>query len=259
MRFQHDVWKAHTNSVLDGLHIGEGWRCLDVGAGPGFTTADLRERVGARGSVTALEPSRLYTDHLRALVSSGSWTNVDIIPSTVGEATLPVGAFDLVFVRWVLNFVEDRPGFLETLARSTAENGVITVLDYWYEGLSVFPRGTPFERIPDIARAYYRSGGGDAYGIGSMPGVLAGLGFELLGLTPLQLAGGNTSVAFRWAFQFFTEHLPIMEQKGIITAAERDEQLQNFSNLAGNPEMMFFSPIVLACSMRKLPAARAGA
>ena len=250
MRFQHDVWKGATDGFLDRIGIKPGWRCLDVGAGPGFTTADLRERVGPDGSVTAVEPSPLFGDHLNATIGKNDWTNVKLVRSTVEEADLKSETYDLVFVRWVLNFVADRKSFLAKIAKSAKKDGIVAVMDYWYEGLSVHPRGTPFDRIPDIARAYYRSGGGDAYGIGDMPTILRSHGFELLETAPLQLSGGSTSEVFRWAMQFFTEHLPLMAEKGIISLAERDAQLKNFSDLERDPEMLFFSPIVLACAMR---------
>jgi ubiquinone/menaquinone biosynthesis C-methylase UbiE len=56
LRFQHSVWSAVTGSFFDRLHVRPGWKCLDVGAGPGFVSMDLQERVGEDGEVTALEP-----------------------------------------------------------------------------------------------------------------------------------------------------------------------------------------------------------
>jgi ubiquinone/menaquinone biosynthesis C-methylase UbiE len=251
MHFQHEVWKGPTDGFFDRIGIEKGWRCLDAGAGPGFTTADLRERVGAAGSVTALEPSQLYVDYLSGLIVQNGWSNVDVVASSVDAASLPREAYDLVFARWVLNFIEDRRSFLASLARVVKKNGLIAVMDYWYEGLSVYPRGTPFDRIPDLARAYYASGGGNAYGIGEMAGLLRDEGFEVVDTTPMQLAGDKDSGVFRWAYQFFTEHIPLMAEKGLLSAEERDEQLNNFSNLSQDPETRLFSPIILSCVMRK--------
>jgi len=251
MEFQHEVWKSVTDAFLDRIGIRQGWRVLDVGAGPGFTTSDLRGRVGDEGHVTALEPATLFADHLERLAKATGWVNVDIVRSTAEQAQLEPASYDLIFVRWVLDFLSDRRTFLATLATAAKKGGMIAVMDYWYEGLSVYPRGTAFDRIPDIARAYYRSGGGYAYAIADMPSILRPMGFEVVETMPLQLSGGNTSGPFRWAAQFFTEHLPLMADKGLISPEERDAQLKNFSHLAQNQDMLFFTPIVLACSMRK--------
>ena len=56
LRFQHGVWSSVTNKLFDRIGVKQGWKCLDVGAGPGFVAMDLRERVGESGGVTALEP-----------------------------------------------------------------------------------------------------------------------------------------------------------------------------------------------------------
>ena len=58
LQFQHGVWGHVTKKFLGRLNVGNGWRCLDVGAGPGLVSMDLRELVGQTGEVTALDPSQ---------------------------------------------------------------------------------------------------------------------------------------------------------------------------------------------------------
>jgi SAM-dependent methyltransferase len=251
MRFQHGVWKASTDDFLNRLAVGPGKRCLDVGAGPGFVTVDLRERVGPEGHVTALEPSNMYLDHVRKMVRERGWSNVEALLGTAETARLPEASYDLVYVRWVIDFVRDRSAFLRSLIRTVKPGGVIAIEDYFYEGLAVHPRGTDFDRMPDIVRRYYRSGGGDAYAIGEMPSMLRREGFGLVMFAPQQQVGGKDSPVFQWAWNFFRLHLPIMAERGIIDAAERDRQMTNLEQLAKDPEMFFFSPIVVQCAMRR--------
>jgi ubiquinone/menaquinone biosynthesis C-methylase UbiE len=65
LQFQHRVWGPVTRKFLNRLEVQKGWRCLDVGAGPGLVSIDLREMVGETGEVAALEPSEFYLDWLR--------------------------------------------------------------------------------------------------------------------------------------------------------------------------------------------------
>lgn len=44
-----------TARQLDAIGVGEGWRCLDVGAGAGSVTRMLAGRVGASDSVLAVD------------------------------------------------------------------------------------------------------------------------------------------------------------------------------------------------------------
>src|SRR5262249_8399807 len=44
-----------TVEQLDAIGVGEGWRCVDVGAGAGSATRLLAQRVGSTGSVLAVD------------------------------------------------------------------------------------------------------------------------------------------------------------------------------------------------------------
>ena len=78
LRFQHSVWGAVTGSFFDRLGVGRGWKCLDVGAGPGFVSMDLLDRLGPAGEVAALEPSQLYLKWFKNEVQRKGWKNVEI-------------------------------------------------------------------------------------------------------------------------------------------------------------------------------------
>lgn len=254
MRFQNGAWKHVTDGFLDRLGVAPGWRCLDVGAGPGFVTVDLRDRVGSEGSVTALEPSEMYLNHVRLLARERRWTNIDTVQGTVEDSQLPEASYDIAYARWVIDFVPDRRRFLHALARFVKPGGLVAVEDYFYEGLAIHPRGTDFDRMAEIVRRYYRSGGGEPYAIGDVPQLLRSVGFGLVQFAPQQQVGGKDSPVFLWAYKFFRLHLPIMAERGVIDAEERDLQLRNLESLAADPNMIFFSPIVVQCAMRKQQA-----
>ncbi|HZV12664.1 MAG TPA: SAM-dependent methyltransferase, partial [Candidatus Kapabacteria bacterium] len=57
LQFQHGVWKKVTGGFLDRLGVQKGWKCLDAGAGPGFVSLDILERIGSNGEITLVEPS----------------------------------------------------------------------------------------------------------------------------------------------------------------------------------------------------------
>ena len=156
LRFQQTVWGGVTAQFLDRINVRPGWKCLDVGAGPGLVSSELRERVGESGEVTLLEPSEMYLDWFRTEAEKRGWENIRFIQGTAETAALNSRYYDLIFVRWVIAFVPDAEKFLEGLTRALRPGGVIALQDYWYEGLSLHPRGGPLERMPDIVRAYYR-------------------------------------------------------------------------------------------------------
>ena len=251
LRYQHGVWGGVTNSFFDRLHVAAGWKCLDVGAGPGFVSMDLRERVGEQGEVTALEPSPMYLDWFQKYAKRKNWTNIKLMNSSAEEARLPHKYYDLVFARWVIAFVPDADKFLAVLLSAVRPGGIVAIQDYYYEGLSLFPHGGPFDRMADVVRAYYRSAGGDAYVTGRIPAIFRKNGFATIDYTPHALAGGPESGVMEWAHRFFTVHIHHMVEKNLLTVQEGDAMLTDWQDHCRNPDALFFSPIVVDVAGRR--------
>ncbi len=251
LRFQHSVWKQNTDSFLDRLKIQKGWKCLDVGAGPGFVSMDLRQRVGPTGTVTALEPSELYLALLSKESKRRRWKNIKTMQGTAETAILPQGYYNLIFVRWVIAFVADPAKFLLPLVGALKKGGIIAIMDYWYEGLSLYPRGSAFDNAAEVVRKYYRSGGGDPYVTGKIPEILRAQGMSIVDYTPTQIAGGPDSDIIEWAHRFFVPHLPLMAEKGNCSKGEADAMVQDWLAHRKNPNTIFFSPIVVHVAGRK--------
>ena len=245
LRFQHSVWGPVTQEFFDRLNVQQGWKCLDVGAGPGFVSMDLRERVGEKGEITALEPSELYLNWFRDEVRKNGWKNLNFIQGTAEEAELPSRYYDLVFCRWVIGFVRDAEKFLTRLFGTLRPGGIIALQDYAYEGLSLYPRGGAFERMPDAVRAYWRSGGGDPYVATKIPPIFRKYGLRLIDYTPNCRAGGPDSGVMEWANRFFSTHTQSMVDKGIISQQEGDAMLADWNAHRRDPDTLFFSPIVV--------------
>ena len=66
LKLLEELYDPLSISQLDAIGVGEGWRCLDVGAGAGSVTRMLAQRVGSTGSVLAVD---LDTTLLQALAS----------------------------------------------------------------------------------------------------------------------------------------------------------------------------------------------
>jgi len=245
LRFQHSVWSPTTNKFFDRLGVKQGWRCLDVGAGPGFVSMDLRDRVGESGEVTALEPSKFFLQWLENKSEQRGWKNLQFIEGAVEQASLPPRYFDFIFVRWVIAFVPDPEKFLLRLFAALRPGGIIAIQDYYYEGLSLFPRGGGFDTMADYVRAYYATVSGDPYVTGRIPALFRKHGLRLVDFTPNCLAGGPESGIMEWAHRFFTVHIQIMVDKGAMTQQQGDAALADWLAHRNNPDAMFFSPIVV--------------
>ncbi len=244
LRFQHSVWGGVTKKFFNRIHVQQGWKCLDVGAGPGFVAMDLREQIGTHGEVTALEPSKYYLDWFEQESTKQRWTNIKFIHGTAETAQLPEKYYDLIFSRWVIGFVSDPEKFLAQLIRSLKPGGIIAIQDYIYEGLSLFPRGGAFDEMADAVRAYWRSGGGDPHIAARIPTIFRKHGVQLTDYSPNVLSGGPDSGVMEWAHRFFSTHIQTMVDKGIIPQQEGDAMWKDWLEHRSNPDAIFVSPIV---------------
>ena len=58
------VFDSGTIRYLDGIGVGDGWRCLEVGAGGGSIAAWLARRVGAGGCVLATDIDTRFAEEI---------------------------------------------------------------------------------------------------------------------------------------------------------------------------------------------------
>ncbi|MEW6049680.1 MAG: methyltransferase domain-containing protein [Candidatus Zixiibacteriota bacterium] len=253
LQFQHSVWGPVTDQFFDRIGVGHGWRCLDVGAGPGLVTMDLRRRVGGNGEVIALEPSSYFRDWLNGQIAQEGWKNVSLQSGTSYEAALPHHHFDLVFIRWVIGFVPSPESFLSPLISALKPGGIIAVQDYVHEGCALFPEGSAWDRFPELMRQWWRSGGGDPYVGARLPAVFRSMGLQVIDYTPTSLSGGPDSRVMEWMGRFMHSQLPVMVERKLATQEESDAIRADWQAHRRNPDTIFFSPFVIDVAAQTKP------
>ena len=155
LKFQQRVWGPVTRRFFERLGVGVGWKCLDVGAGPGLVSLDLHDIVGESGEVTALEPSEYYRDTFQKEISLRNCRNIKIVAGTPNDAALPKNYYDLIFVRWVIGFVPNPEGFLLPLIEAVRPGGIIAIQDYVHKGAPYSRQVDPGTKCP---RQFARGG-----------------------------------------------------------------------------------------------------
>lgn len=133
----HDPLSA---SQLDAIGVGEGWRCLDVGASGGSVARMLAQRVGSTGSVLAVD---LDTSLLDELASD----RVEVRRHDLMSNQLPQGEFDLVHARLLLMFLSPRLGALQRLVSAARPGGWVASIAPDFTTVALSPTSLVWQRV----------------------------------------------------------------------------------------------------------------
>ncbi|MEY9857326.1 SAM-dependent methyltransferase [Catenulispora sp. GAS73] len=115
------MYDDHTFRCLKALGVSPGWRCLDVGTGPGHVARRLAAAVAPEGTVTALDRST------RMLRTYANPSNLEALEADALE--VEPGRFDLVHCRVMLMHTPQRAALLARLASWVRPGGWLMVGD----------------------------------------------------------------------------------------------------------------------------------
>ncbi|MFF3843797.1 methyltransferase domain-containing protein [Streptomyces sp. NPDC002328] len=107
---------------LEGLGVGPGWRCWEVGAGATSVVSWLAKKVGPTGKVVA-------TDIDTSQLASAARPPVEVRVHDVGAEEPPGEGFDLVHARLVLVHVPERERALRSMIRALRPGGRLLLED----------------------------------------------------------------------------------------------------------------------------------
>jgi ubiquinone/menaquinone biosynthesis C-methylase UbiE len=120
------------DEIMDALNIADGARVADIGAGSGWFTIHLAQRVGPKGMVYAQDVQKEMLGAIRRRVQREGLSNVEVRLGTGASANLPPAALDAVLVvdTYPEVEVEDRVAFLRNLASALKPKGRIGIVNY---------------------------------------------------------------------------------------------------------------------------------
>jgi len=121
--------RGEAQKVMDLAEITTGMTVADIGAGEGYYTVRLAERVGEDGRVLAQDIDRDALDRLGERVERERFDNVSIKLGREDDPQLPADSFDRVFLVHMYHEVSEPYAFLWRLWPALAEGGQVIVVD----------------------------------------------------------------------------------------------------------------------------------
>ena len=117
------------DEILAKLQLQPGTVVADIGAGPGVFTMPLAKAVAPGGKVYAVEIDQQFLDHIKQKVEQQHVTNAVLVLGKFTDPNLPAKDVDLAFFHDVLHHVEDRAGYLKSLAKYIKPSGRIAIVE----------------------------------------------------------------------------------------------------------------------------------
>ena len=121
--------RNEATTVMDLAAIRPGMTVADIGAGEGYYTVRLSERVGRKGRVLAQDIDLAALKRLGARVERERLDNVSIKPGSPDDPHLPGASFDRVFLVHMYHEVTEPYAFLWRLRPSLKPGGQVVVVD----------------------------------------------------------------------------------------------------------------------------------
>ena len=120
---------GEAQNVMDLAQIAPGMSVADIGAGEGYYTVRLAERVGPKGRVLAQDINPEAIRRLGLRVERERLENVSIITGGIDDPRLPAASFDRIFLVHMYHEVTEPYAFLWRLRPALRKGGKVVVVD----------------------------------------------------------------------------------------------------------------------------------
>jgi ubiquinone/menaquinone biosynthesis C-methylase UbiE len=236
------LYDPRTLRLCERLGLAAGWHCLDAGAGTGSLAAALAERVGPAGTVTALDSDVRFLAPLES-------ERINVVQSDLTEGKLPIGRFDLVHARLVLEHLPGRDRVLAALAAAVRPGGWLLIEDFdWSTAMVVDPPSELHERVAGACLELFRAHAYDPYYGRRLPRRLAAAGLVEAGThaeSVLVRADRERGVP-QW--ELLVDQLaPGLLARGLVDETD----LEAFHALWHDGESVCFAPLLVSSWARK--------
>ena len=136
---ERDQWERPAE-VLDKLHVQAGSAVADVGAGEGYFTVKMAERVGANGKVYAEDIDPAAVANLRKLAKERGLKQVEVIEGAADDPKLPEGKLDTMLVVNAYHEFRRHDAMLAAFLKALKPGGLLGIIDKQAEREASQPR-----------------------------------------------------------------------------------------------------------------------
>lgn len=249
---QHRVWRARVLQCWRRAGITIGSRVIDIGAGPGYATADLAEIVGPTGEVLAVERSERFIEVAKASCATRGLSNVRFRELDLMEDSLGAQNFDAAWCRWVACFVSSPEKLIREIAGALRVGGVAIFHEYsHYRTFRLAPRRPALESFVDEVMASWRATGGEPNVALTFPPLLQKAGLRMVDVRPHVLTVTPPEFEWQWAASFIGINLDRLLELGRVKQEWTETVRREFAAAEADPTTILTTPMFLEIIARR--------
>ncbi len=135
------------------MGVKPGMRAGEVGAGSGYFSRYVAEKVGPDGHVYANELEPKMVEHMKARAATEGVKNLTVVQGTVSSTGFEPGSLDAIAALYSVSFFDDREGMLRSIHDSLKPGGLLLVVDIPSEQVEDRMLGIDAEELIAVAGA----------------------------------------------------------------------------------------------------------
>ena len=145
--FRYRAAMSGLMGVKPGMQVGE------VGAGSGYLSRFVAEKVGAEGHVFANELEPKMLEYMKARAAKEGLKNFSVVQGTTTSTGFAAGSLDAVAAVYALSFFDDREAMMKSMSESLKPGGLLLVVDIPSEQVDSRTVGIDAEDVIALAAA----------------------------------------------------------------------------------------------------------
>ena len=140
-----DAWQK-PEEILNALNIKKGQTIADIGAGSGYLTVKLSERIDATGTIYAVDIQQEMLDYINKRLAEKGIKNVSLVLGTMDDPKLPPKSLDLAILLSTYHEIAQPIDFMKKIKLALKPKGRLAILEFSDES----PIGPPIQvRLPE--------------------------------------------------------------------------------------------------------------
>lgn len=232
-----------TQRRLTTLGVGEGSRCLEIGAGGGSVANWLCRQVGPAGRVVA-------TDINIALLDGLSHPNLDARKHDITVDPLPEAEFDFVHTRWLLHHLPEPDRVIRRMIEALKPGGWLLLEEVDFFPVHTSSSSVYREFMVALTDTVVKASGRTCFWARALPETVAATGLVRVGGEgDFSVIQGGSPVA-----EFFTLTADQMRERILSSGALTEEQLDEALLLLKSSDFWAFGGGGIAVWGQRKPA-----